>query len=75
MPMCPMVNTDDLCDAHEVAGLIGLGHANSVHGYLRRYGDMPRPVVALGRNRMQLWLRPEIEAWLRHRRGRSAAAS
>lgn len=71
--MCPMVNTDDLCDAHEVAELIGLGHANSVHGYLRRYGDMPRPVVSLGRRRVQLWLRPEIEAWQARRRRIPAA--
>ena len=66
--MCPMVNTEDLCDAHEVADLIGVGHPNSVHGYLRRYIDMPRPVVSLGRNRMQLWLRPEIVAWQGSRR-------
>ena len=46
--MCPMVNTDDLCDAHEVAGLLGLSHPNSVFGYLRRYDDMPRPVVTAG---------------------------
>jgi predicted DNA-binding transcriptional regulator AlpA len=61
--MCPMVNTEDLCDAHEVAELIGLSHANSVHGYVRRYSDMPRPVVSLGRHKVQLWLRPEIAAW------------
>ena len=66
--MCPMVNTEDLCDAHEVAALIGLGHSNSVHGYLRRYSDMPRPVVSLGRHRLQMWLRPEVEAWLVRRR-------
>lgn len=72
--MCPMVNTDDLCDAHEVAALIGLTHPNSVHGYLRRYADMPRPVLALGRNRPQLWLRPEVEAWLRDRTVRRASA-
>jgi predicted DNA-binding transcriptional regulator AlpA len=70
--MCPMVNTEDLCDAHEVAELIGVGHANSVHGYLRRYVDMPRPVVALGPSRIHLWLRPEIEAWQRTRMARRA---
>ena len=66
--MCPMVNTEDLCDAHEVAELLGLSHANTVHGYLRRYADMPRPVVSLGRHRAQLWLRPEIEEWVEARR-------
>jgi predicted DNA-binding transcriptional regulator AlpA len=63
--MCPMVNTDDLCDAHEVADLLGLSHANSVFGYLRRYIDLPRPVIQLGPGRAALWLRPEIEAWRR----------
>jgi predicted DNA-binding transcriptional regulator AlpA len=63
-----MVNTEDLCDAHEVAGLLGLSHPNTVHGYLRRYADMPRPVVSLGRHRAQLWLRPEIELWVSSRR-------
>jgi predicted DNA-binding transcriptional regulator AlpA len=66
--MCPMVNTEDLCDAHEVADLVGLSHANTVHGYLRRYADMPRPVISLGRHRVQLWLRPEIEQWVADRR-------
>jgi predicted DNA-binding transcriptional regulator AlpA len=65
--MCPMVNTEELCDAHEVARLVGLGHATSVHGYQRRYPDMPRPVVTLGRGRIRLWLRPEIAAWAERR--------
>jgi predicted DNA-binding transcriptional regulator AlpA len=69
--MCPMVNTDDLCDAHEVAALLGLSHANSVSGYLRRYDDLPRPVVQMGRGRPALWLRPEIEAWSARRPRRS----
>jgi predicted DNA-binding transcriptional regulator AlpA len=61
--MCPMVNTDDLCDAHDVAVLLGLSHANSVFGYMRRYEDLPRPVVMAGRGRLALWLRPEVERW------------
>lgn len=69
--MCPMVNTEDLCDAHEVAALLGLSHANSVFGYLRRYEDLPRPVVQMGRGRVALWLRPEIEAWRARRPRRS----
>jgi glutathione-regulated potassium-efflux system ancillary protein KefG len=66
-----MVNTDELCDAHEVAEILGLGHATSVHGYQRRYADMPRPVLSLGRGRIQLWLRPEIEKWHARRPGRA----
>ncbi|MEM9714493.1 MAG: hypothetical protein AAGA17_19885 [Actinomycetota bacterium] len=63
-----MVNTDDLADAREVAELIGLSHPNSVSLYQRRYPDMPRPVVDLGRGRPRLWLRPDIAAWLDRRR-------
>jgi hypothetical protein len=64
-----MINTDDLCDAQGVADLVGLRHANSVHTYLRRYADMPRPVIDLGPGRPRLWLRPQIEAWLTVRTG------
>ena len=66
--MAPMVNTEDLIDAAGVAGILGLSHANSVSLYQRRYTDMPRPVVSLGRGRPSLWLRPEIESWDRSRR-------
>lgn len=59
-----MINTDDLCDAQGVADLVGLRHANSVHTYLRRYADMPRPVIDLGPGRPRLWLRPQIVTWL-----------
>jgi predicted DNA-binding transcriptional regulator AlpA len=70
--MCPMVNTEDLCDAHEVAALLGLSHPNSVFGYLRRYADMPRPVVTAGRSKIALWLRPDVEAWCAARPRRRA---
>ena len=69
-----MVNTEDLCDAHEVAGLLGLSHPNSVFGYLRRYDDLPRPVLGLGKGRVALWLRPEVEAWRRPPTRRRAVA-
>jgi hypothetical protein len=65
----PMINTEDLCDAQGVADLVGLRHPNSVHTYLRRYADMPRPVIDLGPGRPRLWLRPQIEAWLTVRSG------
>jgi len=58
-----MVNTELLIDAHDVARLIGLSHANSVSLYQRRYPDMPRPVIDLGRGRPRLWLRPAILDW------------
>lgn len=62
-----MVNTADLIDAHGVAEILGLAHPNSVSTYLKRYDDMPRPAVDLGRGRPRLWLRPEIERWARDR--------
>ncbi len=61
--MSPTVRTEDLIDAHDVAEILGLSHPNSVSTYLKRYDDMPRPVLELGRGRPRLWLRPEIERW------------
>jgi glutathione-regulated potassium-efflux system ancillary protein KefG len=66
--MTPMINTDDLLDAQGVADLLGLRHPNSVHTYLRRYPDMPRPILDLGPGRPRLWLRPEVERWRLGRR-------
>ena len=65
--MTPTVRTEDLVDAHGIAALLGLRHANSVSTYQRRYRDMPRPVVDLGPGRPRLWLRPHVEAWARRR--------
>lgn len=69
--MCALVETEDLCDAREVALLLGLSHPNSVAGYLRRYREMPRPVIDLGPGRSRLWLRPEMESWALRRRARA----
>jgi hypothetical protein len=41
---------------------------NSVSMYQRRYADMPRPIVNLGQGRCRLWLRPEIERWVKQHR-------
>ena len=68
--MSPEVDTEDLVDAHAVAGLLGLKHRNSVSAYQKRYPDMPRPVVDLGRGRPRLWLRQEIEEWILRREAR-----
>lgn len=65
--MTPMVNTDELADAHEIARLLQLAHPNSVSTYQRRYLDMPRPVLDLGSGRPKLWLRPEVLSWARAR--------
>ena len=61
--VAPRVRTEDLVDARWIAGFLGLSHPNSVSTYQKRYREMPRPVVDLGRGRCRLWLRPEIEAW------------
>jgi glutathione-regulated potassium-efflux system ancillary protein KefG len=61
--MSPLVSTEDLIDAHAVAVVLGLSLSQTVSTYQRRYSDMPRPVVDLGRGRPKLWLRPEIEEW------------
>jgi predicted DNA-binding transcriptional regulator AlpA len=70
--MTPRVDTEDLIDAHEVAGILGLSHSNSVSLYQRRYPDMPRPVVERGGGKTKLWLRSELERWDRDRKRRRA---
>ena len=66
--MTPRVSTEDLIDAQAVAELLGLAQRTSVSVYQRRYTDMPRPVVDLGRGRCKLWRRSEIVQWARQRR-------
>ena len=63
------VDTDDLIDAQGVADLLGLAQRNTVSLYQRRYPEMPRPVVDLGRGRCKMWLRTEIAEWARSRPG------
>ena len=65
------VDVDQLIDSHAVAEILGLAQFNSVSGYQRRYPEMPRPVVDMGRGRCKLWLRSEVELWAR-RTGRLA---
>jgi glutathione-regulated potassium-efflux system ancillary protein KefG len=57
------IDPDDLVDTQGVAEVLKLSHRNSVSLYQRRYTDMPRPIVDLGKGRVKLWLRPEIERW------------
>lgn len=61
--VAPLVDTKNLIDARDVAEILGLSQPGNVSLYQRRYPDMPRPVVTLGRGRCMLWLRPEIERW------------
>ena len=65
--MARLVDVDDLIDARAVADVLGLAQRNTVSLYQRRYSDMPRPVVNLGRGRCKMWLKAEIDAWQRDR--------
>lgn len=65
--MPKVVDVDDLIDASGVAQLLGLAQRNTVSLYQRRYRDMPRPVVDLGRGRCKLWVRSDMERWMRDR--------
>lgn len=66
----PLVDTNDLVDAHGVADLLDLSHPNSVSTYQKRYADMPRPVIDFGGGRCKMWLKSEIKGWAR-RTGRT----
>lgn len=68
------VDVSDLIDAEGVRIRIGLSQRNTVSSYQRRYPDMPRPVVDLGKGRCKMWLKSEIDAWAEAtgRRARSA---
>ena len=65
--MIRKVSTDELIDAQGVADLLGLAQRNTVSLYQRRYPDMPRPVIDLGRGRCKMWLEPEVVAWASRR--------
>ena len=57
------LDPDDLVDAQAVAQMLGLAQRNTVSLYQRRYSDMPRPVIDLGRGRCKMWLSSEITTW------------
>ncbi len=68
--MTPLVRTEDLIDAYEVAEILGLSNRNGVSVYQSRYPDMPRPVIDRGQGRTRLWVRKDIEKWAKARRSR-----
>lgn len=63
--MAKSVELSDLIDAQGVAALLGLSQRNTVSRYQRRYPDMPRPVIDLGRGRPRLWLRSQMVSWMK----------
>ena len=64
------VDVDELIDAQGVADMLGLAQRNTVSLYQKRYADMPRPVVDLGKGRCKMWLRSEVTAWTAGRNSR-----
>jgi predicted DNA-binding transcriptional regulator AlpA len=71
--MAPLVDSEDLVGAAEVAELLGLAQASSVSVYARRYSDFPLPVVELPRSKVRLWLRADIDAFRTRHPGRNRA--
>lgn len=65
--MSDRIDKKDVIDAQGVADLLGLAQRNTVSLYQRRYPDMPRPVIDMGRGRCKLWSRSEIQKWARTR--------
>lgn len=57
------VDVEELIDAQGVADMLGLAQRNTVSLYQRRYSDMPRPLVDLGKGRCKMWLRAEVQDW------------
>jgi glutathione-regulated potassium-efflux system ancillary protein KefG len=56
-----LVDTDELIDSAEVAGIVGLTSGNSVRVYMARYADFPQPVIR--KPRSLLWQRSAVERW------------
>jgi hypothetical protein len=59
------VDVDDLIDAKEVADMLGLSSPRAVAVYASR--GLPEPIIDRGPNTAKLWLRQDIERWLKGR--------
>jgi predicted DNA-binding transcriptional regulator AlpA len=59
------VDVDDLIDAREVAEILGLSSSRAVAVYSNR--GLPEPVIDRGPNTAKLWLRQDIERWVKDR--------
>ncbi len=59
------VDVDDLIDAREVADMLGLSSPRAVAVYASR--GLPEPIIDRGPNTAKLWLRQDIERWVRQR--------
>jgi len=61
------VDVDDLVDAREVAEMLGLSSPRAVAVYASR--GLPDPIIDRGPNTAKLWLRQDIEGWMKDRAG------
>jgi predicted DNA-binding transcriptional regulator AlpA len=59
------VDVDDLIDAREVANMLGLSSPRAVAVYSSR--GLPEPIIDRGPNTAKLWLRQDIERWIKER--------
>jgi predicted DNA-binding transcriptional regulator AlpA len=65
------VDIDDLLDSTQVAAMTNLNSPSAVSVLLGR-GSFPEPVLNRGKNKVKLWLRQDIERWIRERPGSRA---
>lgn len=61
--MTGQIDPRDLVDATDIAEMAGVSHPNVVHTWHARHRDFPEPVVR--REKLYLWVRADVEAWLR----------
>lgn len=59
------VDVDDLIDAHEVAALLGYASAQALSVNIQRGKKIPEPVYEKGQRKAKLWLRQDIEKYLK----------
>ena len=59
------VDVDDLIDAKEVANMLGLSSPRAVAVYASR--GLPEPIIDRGPNTAKLWLRQDIQRWIKER--------
>jgi len=57
------VDLNDLIGVAEVQAILRLSYPSNVTTYLKRYSDVPKPVVDLSNSRVRLWRRQDIIRW------------
>jgi predicted DNA-binding transcriptional regulator AlpA len=67
--MGEQVDLDDIIGTAEVARLLGFSRPGSVNVYRLRHPDFPQPRKVLS-DRCLVWLRQDIEEWMRQRQER-----